>query len=171
LLGEHNIQNMLLAAAVAREFDIRIETAALAASKMEPVEHRLELKRRNGLTVIDDAFNSNPVGAKNALDVLSSFESGKKIIITPGMIELGEREDEMNKEFGRQIARSEVDVAILVGDAQTAAIQRGIEEENSSGDTEVHVVKSLFAANDLLNELAVEGDVVLYENDLPDNYS
>lgn len=171
LLGEHNIQNVLLAAAVAREFDIRIETAALAASKMEPVEHRLELKHRNGLTVIDDAFNSNPVGAKNALDVLSSFESGKKIIITPGMIELGEREDEMNEEFGRQIARSEVDVAILVGDAQTAAIQRGIEEENSSGDTDVHVVKSLFAANDLLNELAVEGDVVLYENDLPDNYS
>lgn len=171
LLGEHNIQNMLLAAAVAREFDIRIETAALAASKMEPVEHRLELKHRNGLTVIDDAFNSNPVGAKNALDVLSSFESGKKIIITPGMIELGEREDEMNEEFGRQIARSEVDVAILVGDAQTAAIQRGIKEENSSGDTDVHVVKSLFAANDLLNELAVEGDVVLYENDLPDNYS
>ena len=170
LLGEHNIQNMLLAAAVAREFDIRIETAALAASKMEPVEHRLELKHRNGLTIIDDAFNSNPTGAKNALDVLGSFASGKKIVITPGMIELGEREDEMNEEFGRQIVNSKVDVAILVGDVQTAAIQRGIDSENVAKKTEVHVVKSLFAANDLLNELAAEGDVVLYENDLPDNY-
>ena len=170
LLGEHNIQNLLLAAAVAREFDIRIETAALAASKMEPVEHRLELKHRNGLTIIDDAFNSNPTGAKNALDVLGSFASGKKIVITPGMIELGEREDEMNEEFGRQIVNSKVDVAILVGDMQTAAIQRGIDSENVAKKTEVHVVKSLFAANDLLNELAAEGDVVLYENDLPDNY-
>jgi UDP-N-acetylmuramoyl-tripeptide--D-alanyl-D-alanine ligase len=170
LLGEHNVQNILLAAAVAREFEIRIETAALAASKMEPVEHRLELKHRNGLTIIDDAFNSNPIGAKNALDVLSSFESGKKIVITPGMIELGEREDEMNEEFGRQIARSRVDVAILVGAEQTKAIQMGIESENAERHTEVHVVKSLFEANDLLNSVAVDGDVVLYENDLPDNY-
>ena len=170
LLGEHNIQNLLLAAAVAREFDIRIETAAIAASKMEPVEHRLELKLRNGLTVIDDAFNSNPIGAKNALDVLGSFTSGKKIVITPGMIELGDREDEMNEEFGRQIGRSKVDVAILVGKEQTAAIQRGINSEKAAGETDVHVVKSLFDANDLLKEVAAEGDVVLYENDLPDNY-
>lgn len=170
LLGEHNIQNLLLGAAVAREFDIRIETAALAASKMEPVEHRLELKHQNGLTVIDDAFNSNPVGAKNALDVLGSFASGKKLLITPGMIELGDREDELNEVFGRQIAESKVDVAILVGKDQTAAIQHGIQLENSSGETKVHVVKSLFEANDLLREVANKGDVVLYENDLPDNY-
>ena len=170
LLGEHNIQNLLLAAAVAREFDIRMETAALAASKMEPVEHRLELKLRNGLTVIDDAFNSNPIGAKNALDVLGSFTSGKKIVITPGMIELGDREDEMNEKFGRQIGRSKVDVAILVGKEQTAAIQRGIDSEKAAGELDVHVVKSLFDANDLLKEMAAEGDVVLYENDLPDNY-
>lgn len=170
LLGEHNIQNLLLAAAVAREFDIRIETAALAASKMEPVEHRLELKDQNGLAVIDDAFNSNPVGAKNALDVLDSFASGKKIIITPGMIELGDREDEMNETFGKQIADSKVDVAILVGKEQTAAIHRGIESANDRKETEVYVVKSLFEANDLLREIAEKGDVVLYENDLPDNY-
>lgn len=170
LLGEHNIQNLLLGAAVAREFDIRIETASLAASKMEPVEHRLELKHQNGLTVIDDAFNSNPVGAKNALDVLGSFASGKKLLITPGMIELGDREDELNEVFGRQIAESKVDVAILVGKDQTAAIQHGIQLENSSGETKVHVVKSLFEANDLLREVANKGDVVLYENDLPDNY-
>lgn len=170
LLGRHNIQNLLLGAAVAREFDIRIETAALAASKMEPVEHRLNLKHQNGLTVIDDAFNSNPVGAENALDVLSSFESGKKIIITPGMIELGEREDEMNENFGRQIAGSGVDVAILVGEKQTRAIHRGLQAENIGNKTQVYVVKSLFEANDLLKEVAGEGDVVLYENDLPDNY-
>src|SRR5690625_5848335 len=86
---------------------------------MEPVEHRLELKQREGLTVIDDAFNSNPVGAKSALDVLGAFSGRKRVIITPGMIELGEKQDELNERFGSQIAESGIDVAILVGEEQT----------------------------------------------------
>lgn len=171
LLGEHNIQNFLLGAAVARTFNIRLKTVALAASKMEPVEHRLELKHRDGFTVIDDAFNSNPVGAENAIKVLESFKAGKKIIITPGMIELGELEDHMNYEFGRQIAESGIDIVILVGKEQTKSIRRGIESADKTGGKVVHVVGSLFKANDLLAEIGSKGDVVLYENDLPDSYN
>src|SRR5690625_6028173 len=97
LLGAHNIQNIYLVAAVARLLDVRLKTIAVAAASMEPVEHRLELKQREGLTVIDDAFNSNPVGAKSALDVLGAFSGRKRVIITPGMIELGVKQDEMNE--------------------------------------------------------------------------
>lgn len=171
LLGEHNIQNMLLGAAVAREFHIRLKTIALAASEMEPVEHRLELKQQNGFTIIDDAFNSNPVGAENAIKVLASFKTGKKIVITPGMIELGEMEDELNYNFGRQIARANIDIVILVGKDQTKAIQEGIDVENNGNSTDVRIVQSLFEANDLLQEIGETGDVVLYENDLPDSYN
>lgn len=170
-LGEHNIQNILLGAAVAREFQIRLKTIAIAASKIEPVEHRLELKKQNGFTVIDDAFNSNPVGAENAIKVLESFKAGKKIIITPGMIELGEMEDELNYNFGTQIARAGIDVAILVGKNQTKAIQQGIDVENTDKRTDVRIVESLFEANDLLQKIGEKGDVVLYENDLPDSYN
>lgn len=171
LLGEHNVQNILQASAVAREFNIRIETIAVAASKMEPVEHRLELKKRGNLTVIDDAFNSNPVGARNAVDILASFSGGNKIIITPGMIELGDLEEEENKQFGVHIAKSGIDLVILVGKEQTRPIREGIEETLHPGKPELKIASSLFEANDMLENYAKAGDVVLYENDLPDSYN
>jgi UDP-N-acetylmuramoyl-tripeptide--D-alanyl-D-alanine ligase len=171
LLGAHNIQNILLGAAVAREFGIRLKTVVVAAASMEPVEHRLELKQRNGLTVIDDAFNSNPVGAKNAVDILSSFKSGRRILITPGMIELGELEEEENRLFGEHIARADLDLVILVGKEQTDPIAKGIKTTQNGGATDLRIVKTLFEANDILMEYARPGDVVLYENDLPDTYN
>lgn len=171
LLGNHNIQNILLGAATAREFGVRLKTISVAASKMEPVEHRLELKQRNGLTVIDDAFNSNPVGAKSAVDVLASFKEGKKIIITPGMIELGDQEDAENEKLGRYIAEAGLDLVLLVGKEQTEAIKNGIEKTANGKIIDVRVVDTLFEANEILNDFAGPGDVVLYENDLPDTYN
>lgn len=170
LLGSHNIQNLLLAAAVANELNIRPETVAIAASSMKSVEHRLELKQRYGLLIIDDAFNSNPVGAKNAVDVLSTFEGGKKIIITPGMIELGDSEEIENERFGRHIGESSIDLVILVGSQRTIPILRGIESADIDKKTQIKVVDSLFEANQFLKETAKPGDIVLYENDLPDSY-
>jgi len=170
LLGAHNVLNFLLAAAVARNMGLRPATIAHAATRIEPVEHRLELKTHNGLIVIDDAFNSNPVGAKNALEILKAFTSGRRIIITPGMIELGELQYEENKKFGRQIAEAGLDLIILVGKEQTAPILEGI-REISPDTNNIRVVHSLFEANKIVKEYGREGDVVLYENDLPDTYS
>jgi UDP-N-acetylmuramoyl-tripeptide--D-alanyl-D-alanine ligase len=170
LLGSHNIQNLLLASAVAKHFNIRLQTIALAASNMQPVEHRLELTHRNGLVVIDDAFNSNPVGAKNAVDVLSSFTSGRKIVITPGMIELGDAEEEQNRRFGRHIGNSDIDLVILVGEDRTRPIYEGIRSAENQKGIEIKIARSLFEANDILAQYARKGDVVLYENDLPDSY-
>ena len=171
LLGRHNIQNLLLAAGVARELGLRPETIAIAATKLEPVEHRLELKQRGGLTVIDDAFNSNPVGAKNAVEILSEFSGGRKFIITPGMIELGELEEEKNKELGRDIGKSKIDTVLLVGKERTKPILEGIQSTPEGRVKDVRVVDSLFEANDILEAEAEDGDVVLYENDLPDSYN
>lgn len=170
LLGAHNVQNLLLAIGVAQHFGLRPTTMALAATSIEPVEHRLELKNRNGIFIIDDAFNSNPTGAKNAVEILSKFNSGKRVIITPGMIELGEKEAEENKEFGRVIGAGNLDLIVLVGPERSIPIKEGIEEiENQS--EKVHVVNSLFEANELVFSQASEGDVVLYENDLPDVFN
>lgn len=170
LLGAHNVQNMLLAIGVAHHFGIRPKTMALAAKNIEPVEHRLELKKQGGLFIIDDAFNSNPVGAKNAVEILSEFKSGKRIIITPGMIELGEIEYEENKKFGQAIGEASLDLVILVGEERAQPIKAGIEETAESTD-HIRVVNSLFEANDIVREHAVAGDVILYENDLPDVYN
>jgi UDP-N-acetylmuramoyl-tripeptide--D-alanyl-D-alanine ligase len=170
LLGKHNVDNLLLAAAVARELGIRSGTVALAASTIEPVEHRLELKQRNGIYIIDDAFNSNPVGAKNAVEILAGFTSGRRIIVTPGMIELGELQEEANREFGRDIGKANLDMIYLVGKEQTRPILNGIKETADSDDN-IHVVSSLFEANDHLQKSMKPGDVILYENDLPDSFN
>lgn len=169
LLGAHNVQNMLLAVAVASHFGIRLKTMALAASGIKPVEHRLELKKQGEITVIDDAFNSNPVGARNAVEILSRFETGKRIIITPGMIELGALQEEENKKFGKTIGEANLDLVILVGQNQTKPIREGIRETGYNGER-VRTVDSLFEANRIVEEFAKPGDVILYENDLPDTY-
>jgi UDP-N-acetylmuramoyl-tripeptide--D-alanyl-D-alanine ligase len=170
LLGAHNVQNFLLAACVAREFGIRPGTMALAAAQIEPVEHRLELKQQNGLTIIDDAFNSNPTGAKNAVEILSSFPAGRKVIITPGMIELGDIQEEVNRMFGKHIAEANLDLVILVGRQQTEPILQGFREHGGPQE-KVRVANSLFEANEIARQFVRDGDVILYENDLPDTYS
>ena len=120
------------------------------------------------LTIIDDAYNSNPTGSAMALDVLASMTSGKRIVITPGMIELGEEQYNLNREFGKKIAKS-VDVAIIVGDYNREAIVEGIESVDDS-PARLITVATFTEAQQKLVEMAQAGDTVLYENDLPDTF-
>ena len=170
ILGAHNVQNMLLAVGVGKSLGLRLRTMAVGARRMQPVEHRLELKRQGDVTVIDDAFNSNPVGAKNAVETLSEFDTGRRIIITPGMIELGDLQEQKNREFGEQIGRADLDLVILVGQNQTQAIKEGI-ESTGFDMSKVTVERSLYDANRAMQNFAEKGDVVLYENDLPDSFN
>lgn len=170
LLGGHNVQNLLMAAAAGLHLGIRLKTMSLAARGIEPVEHRLELKQAGDFFVIDDAFNSNPVGARNAVEILSSFSGGKRIIITPGMVELGALEEQENRNFGEAIGMANLDSIILVGKERAKPILEGI--RLSEGQEEkTRVVSSLFEANEYLRTIVGPGDVVLYENDLPDSYN
>ncbi len=170
LLGAHNVQNILAAFAVGSIFGMRLKTMALAAESLEPVEHRLELKKRGNISIIDDAFNSNPVGAANAVATLSQFTGGKRIIITPGMVELGEIEEEENKKFGSAIARANLDKVYLVGQKRTKPIYAGL-ELGGFDMNKVSVVNSLFEANEDVKQILEPGDIILYENDLPDTYN
>lgn len=170
LLGEHNILNLLAGASAGISLGMSLEEIARGIARVEPVPHRLQLiNPGTGIIIIDDAFNSNPDGAKAALDVLSKFEEGRKIVITPGMIELGDSEYEENKEFGRNIART-ADFAILVGEDRAVPIKEGIEEVGFD-PAAIFVVKSLDHATQVLQNLTKPKDVVLFENDLPDNYN
>ena len=169
LLGEHNIQNILGAIAIAIYLDLSKEQIARGVSKIEPIAHRLQiLPSNNGTIVIDDAFNSNPVGSKMALDVLKEFK-GRKIVITPGMVELGEKEEFYNNEFGKHMAKC-TDVAILVGVKRSKPIEKGLLEAGFDS-MNICIVPDLNSATKKLAEITNVGDVVLFENDLPDNYN
>ena len=169
LLGKHNILNILAGAAAASVLGLSLEEIAKGISKLEAVEHRLKLiDHGTGVLVIDDAFNSNPDGAKAALEVLNSFTDRRKIIITPGMIELGDLEETENFKFGENIANV-CDVVILVGKKRTLPIYNGIKKHNFNDDN-LYVVNSLNEATEILKILTKVNDVVLFENDLPDTY-
>lgn len=170
LLGAHNIHNILAGAAAAKVMGLTLEEIKEGISKIESVEHRLQLiDPGTGVIVIDDAFNSNPDGAKAALDVLDSFKENRKIIVTPGMVELGEIEEEENQKFGENIAKV-CDIAILVGKKRTTPIYNGLKRKTFN-ESNLYVVNSLDEASELMKTLTKVGDVVLFENDLPDTYN
>lgn len=169
LLGRHNVLNILLGIAVGRQMGLRLRQMAHGVSRAEPVQHRLQLSRKGDITVIDDAFNSNPVGARNAVEVLGAFVSGRRVIVTPGMVELGERQWEENRRLGEYIAQH-VDLAVLVGEKQTAPIVEGLRARDFP-ESQTRVFASFFDAQNFLQQFLQAGDVVLYENDLPDQYN
>ncbi|GMQ81479.1 MAG: UDP-N-acetylmuramoyl-tripeptide--D-alanyl-D-alanine ligase [Rhodothermia bacterium] len=169
LVGRHNVVNILMAIAVGRIYGLRLRQIAQAVSRLTPVPHRLAVRREGAITVIDDAFNSNPVGARNAVEILGQLEARKRFIVTPGMIELGERQDDENRLLGHHIAKS-ADVAILVGERRTYAIAEGLREAEFPNQN-IQIVQSLFEAKDFLNGALESGDVVLFENDLPDQFN
>jgi UDP-N-acetylmuramoyl-tripeptide--D-alanyl-D-alanine ligase len=169
LLGRHNILNILGGIALAIELKLSPEEIARGVARVEPVEHRLQiLKTGNGVTVIDDAFNSNPEGAASAIEVIGQF-SGRKIVVTPGMVELGEKEDIENYKFGQTMS-SVCDFVFLVGPKHTRPIYNGLAESGFPIQN-IFIAKTLEEASAQMTGILRTGDVVLFENDLPDNYN
>lgn len=169
LLGMHNVLNIIGACAIALELGIKKENIQYAVKQLKPVPHRLELKGAAGeFMIIDDAFNSNPEGANEALNILNKFESNLKILITPGMVELGKSEYECNFNFGKKAATI-CDYIIVVGNNNSKSILDGLKSENYSSE-KVYVAKNLKEALKKLDIIKVQDCVVLFENDLPDNY-
>ncbi|MBD9098797.1 UDP-N-acetylmuramoyl-tripeptide--D-alanyl-D-alanine ligase [bacterium] len=171
LLGNHNVYNILAGLALGYELGISIDKLQQAVKNIKPVEHRLELKRLGTFYQIDDAYNSNPVGAKGAIDVLAMMP-GKRIVVTPGMVELGEKEDYYNEKFGEQIAeKGNIDYVVLIGKKKTLPIKKGLEKKNYNMDN-VIVYNNVKEAYNFIRGIDTKDEVyALFENDLPDTYN
>ena len=168
LLGKHNIRNVLGASAVAKYFCLSMLEIQEGIAAVDPISHRLEVLPGE-ITVIDNTYSSNPAGAKAALEVLMSFAPSKKIVITPGMIELGKEEKMLNREYGVNMA-GVADVVILIGKKRTAAIAQGLKDAKFPEDR-IIAVGTLDEAVKILPMYVSSDSVVLFENDLPDTYS
>ena len=168
LLGDCNVSNLLAAVIVAKDLGVSPEEIKRGVASIEPVEHRLSVKHTvGGVTILDDAFNSNPDGSRMALEVLKQFTGGKRIVVTPGMVELGTKQHELNEKFGEYIAQS-CDIAVVVGHYNRAAITQGIEKGKFEG--KLYEVDSFDEAQKLVTPMLQSGDTILYENDLPDSF-
>ena len=169
LLGEHNVQNVLGAIAYAHGTGIALDKLTLPVKRIAAVPHRLQLLDKGGnMTFIDDAYNSNPSGCRAALNVLGLFDACR-ILVTPGMVELGAKQEELNFEFGQEAAKA-CDHIVLVGKTQTVPIYNGIKDAGYDMDN-VFVADSLSEALAHVNAYQTDRKkIVLLENDLPDNY-
>jgi UDP-N-acetylmuramoyl-tripeptide--D-alanyl-D-alanine ligase len=168
LLGKHNVSNILVAIAVGRALRLPWDKLQKAVANVNYIEHRLQLKKINGLTFIDNAFNSNPEGSRMSLEVLKMMP-GKRFIITPGMIDLGNQQKMYNSEFGKTM-KDCADVVILVGKNQTRPIYEGLKESGFEMEN-VFVFTTVKEAFAYVHKHASSKDTILLENDLPDAFS
>jgi UDP-N-acetylmuramoyl-tripeptide--D-alanyl-D-alanine ligase len=169
LVGQHNVTNILLATAVALHLNMSLGEIAMRVATLDSPEHRLQRRTLpGGMTVIDDAYSANPVGARSALDVLALYKNGRRVLITPGMVELGPIQAQENQKLGRYAAGIATDI-VLVGIEQTEPIQRGVLE--AGFDTEhLHIFDTREEAIAWFQQSLGPGDAVLFLNDLPDTY-
>ena len=169
LLGEHNIINVAGAVSVATNLGLTEDEIKLGISYLKPVEHRLELRKNpNGLIIIDDAYNSNIKGAQKAFETLKLFRDKIRIIVTPGIVELGDDSEKYNKQLGQKAADC-ADFVILVGEKQAPPIKEGLLSKNYPED-KIFVADNINQAIQKWNEFPANETVILLENDLPDNY-
>ena len=167
LLGEHNVQNILLCVQMAKCLGLSDQQIVRGIKSLQPVPHRLELVKTATNLILDDSFNANIRGSKIALDVLGKLP-GRKIVITPGLVELGEREYDENVVFGEQIA-GVADFVIIVNKVNFEAIKEGLDNKKFKEEN-ISQAENLEQAKILMKEILQPGDTVLFENDLPDNY-
>ena len=169
LLGTHNISNLIVGISIGYTLGIPIDELINAVKKIQPIEHRLELKKIGNIYQIDDAYNSNPVGAQKALEVLNNMP-GIKIVVTPGMVELGNDEVKENEIFGENIAKV-ADYVILVGEKRTEPIYNGLIKQGFKED-KIIVINDVRLSYNIIQKLKTNSKDIyaLYENDLPDIY-
>ena len=169
LLGSYNIYNILAGVALGLYLGIDIEDIKDSIASLKSTEHRLELKKVGDMYMLDDAYNSNPIGASGALDVLKTM-NGTRVVVTPGMVELGKIEKEKNYEFGKKIAEA-TDYVILIGKKKTEIIYKALIDSKFNSDN-IFVLDKVSDAYGVINALKEDDKDIyaLFENDLPDMY-
>ena len=166
LIGKHNVENTLAAISLSVELGVEISDIVKSLKFVKPIPHRLEIVKEDNITFLDDSYNSNSIGFKNALDILKGFKD-YRVLITPGMIELGEESYNLNHQLAPFIKDS-VDEVILINNSVIDAIKTGLEEMEY---TNIKIFNSFKEAKAYVKEKFMDKKVVvLIENDLPDSY-
>ncbi|MBQ0099069.1 MAG: UDP-N-acetylmuramoyl-tripeptide--D-alanyl-D-alanine ligase, partial [Firmicutes bacterium] len=146
LLGSHSIKNICLASAVAYKMGMAKEEIAEGINRIQSIGHRLELVKNNkNIVIIDDSYNSNEDGISAAMEVLDMF-SGRKIVLTPGLVELGKTENMVNFEYGKLLSKH-ADKVIVIGKHNATMIVNGLVEGGMKKE-DIMFAKNLNRGND-----------------------
>jgi UDP-N-acetylmuramoyl-tripeptide--D-alanyl-D-alanine ligase len=168
LFGLHQGRNLTLAFAAACTLGLPPEDVVASLRSTPQIAHRLEVKREaNGATLIDDAYNSNPVGFASALELLDVLRQpgGRRILVTPGMVELGAAHEEQHARIGR-LAANYVDVLVAVAPHRVGPLADAFAA--AAPGRQIVSCPGFAEAQEWMARHVATGDVVLLENDLPD---
>lgn len=171
VFGTHNAEDMALAITLALKLGVPASTIAASLRNVKPVKNRLQPLKVGKYTVLDDGYNSNPDGFANALKILSIYKKatgGKGILVTPGIIELGDKHDEVHTELGKKAAEK-ADVVLAVVPERIQSFVQAFKEHAPEKSLLISVA-SKDKAWEWIFANAAENDVILFENDLPDTY-
>ncbi len=164
LLGKHNVYNLLFGIVVGELLNININTIKKNIYNIQQIDNRLCINNVGKIQILNDAFNSNINGFKNAIEVLK-FSSNKKILITPGIVDLGESLKDVNLEISKYLIEG-IDYIYLIENEASIYIK---DYFNETSFKDYEMVSSFSKAyNKALNKYEVS--TILIENDLPDNY-
>ena len=167
LFGQSSLSNVAAAFTMACALGSQPELVIASIANLEPVDNRLQVKRERGVTYLNDGYNSNPVGFAAALDVAQSLPGKRRILMTPGMIELGHQTREQHEKIGK--GGADLRPTLLVGETNREALTAGLEAGGMAKE------KILFCATReeafaTLKGMTQDGDIILIENDLVDLY-
>jgi UDP-N-acetylmuramoyl-tripeptide--D-alanyl-D-alanine ligase len=160
--------NLACAVAAALAMGVPAEAVASRLDSLPGAPHRRHPEAgAGGVLVIDDTYNSNPAGAKAALDLLARLGSkgARKVVVTPGMVELGKLQDQENSKFAALAGEAATDL-VVVGRTNAKALAGGARAAGLG----LHFARDRAAAVAWVRANLGPGDAVLYENDLPDHY-
>jgi UDP-N-acetylmuramoyl-tripeptide--D-alanyl-D-alanine ligase len=160
--GSLHARNVACAVAAALAAGAPPRAVAAALPTLAPPSSRAQPVVADGLTIVDDTFNSNPAGARVAVETLTTLvPSGRRAVVSPGMVELGPVQDDANRDFAVAVERAGDDL-VVVGWTNRAALVAGHGHAVTVPDRD--------AARDWVRRHLGSGDGVLWENDLPDHY-
>jgi len=161
----------LASAAILAGRRLRMDDSAIkrGVEKLEPVEHRLKFtSKKDDIFIIDDSYNGNPDGVREAIWTLKEFKHRRRVYVTPGLVEMGDRAEKVHRVIGEQLYDSS-DVVVLIKNSVTPYIAEAL---IAKGYAENKIIwfesgREMYKA---LSGMLKAGDVVLFQNDWPENY-
>ncbi len=170
LLGLHQIGPLLTAIDVALKLGMTMEQVIVGVGKTKPFEHRMEPKTDSvGVVTIDDSYNGNPTGVRAVIDFLANIKDHRRLYVTPGLVEMGSRSEEVHREIGGELSKAGIEKVLLIRNSVTPYIYNGLKDSGYNG--EVIWFDDALKAFASLPHMTVSGDVVVLQNDWPDQYA
>jgi UDP-N-acetylmuramoyl-tripeptide--D-alanyl-D-alanine ligase len=169
LLGLHQVGPLAAAAHIALSLGLSVRQIEEGIAKTKAFAHRLAPREDGGVITLDDSYNGNPNGVKAVLEFLASLEGHRRWYVTPGLVEMGNRSEEIHRDIGKQLAEANIEKVVLIKNSVTPWIEEGLKENSYGGD--IMWFDDALKCYEQLPYMTVSGDVVVLQNDWPDQYA